>query len=399
MTNSGHWYNDTSNQQVNKPNQTIKPKHYVVGLIILLILSYFAYFKELFYYNKVMKSDSLIELNSYFENYPGGRYSTEVKFKIEEVAFNHVVNDSSSVSIEAYYKYCPEGKHLENVEFIELFKYPTIARVRKFQDTYPTSKFISQVNKKELEMWDYELAAFEQNVINQQINPNSKNVNLFRSLLAYMKKSRDYKFTIVFKKNLKLKDFSDYSAAVLYEVVNGFTYGVDNFGIPYPKPSRDNVFDLKSNFNDEKIEGLENDVFEQVKNSFERIFTADFFEFEYVSSNSSFAKTGKEIYIDIDYQITNEIHDGNLPSLWTYTTQSSRTFTKSFNGYIMGLEADFSFKFINPDTQELFIFNEKGSPGDNISGFNGLKEGYAQMISNTFQDFITKVSGHIGLSN
>jgi hypothetical protein len=63
----------------------------------------------------------------------------------------------------------------------------------------------------------------------------------------------------------------------------------------------------------------------------------------------------------------------------------------------MGLEADFSFKFINPGTNELFIFNEKGSPGDNISGFNGLNQGYSIMIGNTFADFISKVSNHIGL--
>jgi hypothetical protein len=391
MTNSGHWYDDTSKQQ------TIKPKHYVYGFIILLILSYFFYFKELFYYNKIMKSDNLIELNSYFDRYPDGRYVNEVKTKLEEVSFGQVTKDSSALAIEAYYKYCPKGKHLENVEFIELYKFPTIAKVRGFQETYPTSKFINQVNKKELEMWEFELAAFEQNVINKQLNPNSKNVRLFRALLSYMKKSRNYKFTIVFKRNLNLKDFSDYSAVVLNEVINGFTYGEDNFGMPYPKPSRSNVFDLKSNFSDEKVEDLEADVFNQVKRSFEEIFTADFFEFEYASSNRSLIKTGKEIYIDIDYQITNEIHHGNLPSLWTYTTQSSRTYTNTFNGYIMGLEADFSFKFINPGTNELFIFNEKGSPGDNISGFNGLNEGYSIMIGNTFGDFISKVSSHIGL--
>ncbi|NBP58695.1 hypothetical protein EBU71_19570 [bacterium] len=289
-----------------------KTLNIITGVIILLVGSYFLYFREYFDFKESISTSNPHSINKYIQDYPNGRYIDQAKEKLESVSYSNVVRDSSYNSISDYMSLCPNGKHIEEVSFIQVCKYLSIAILRK-----------------------YELKSFEDNVRNLGINPTSRNVTLFRNLLNQMKSSNEYKITIKFDQKIDLKDYMDYS-------IDNRLYGTENYDYSnYGKPNFSNVYPVKSNFDKEGIESLEIGVFEKVKGEFEQIFTKDFFEFDLIKSNENKNLRHGSANIQLSYTIENQMLDNIAPNLWVYT--ESNNYSSTFKGYVLGLDTQFGF--------------------------------------------------------
>lgn len=368
-----------------------KTLNIITGVIILLVGSYFLYFREYFDFKESISTSNPHSINKYIQDYPNGRYIDQAKEKLESVSYSNVVRDSSYNSISDYMSLCPNGKHIEEVSFIQVCKYLSIAILRKFKLNFPNSRFKSKILEKEEKLWQYELKSFEDNVRNLGINPTSRNVTLFRNLLNQMKSSNEYKITIKFDQKIDLKDYMDYS-------IDNRLYGTENYDYSnYGKPNFSNVYPVKSNFDKEGIESLEIGVFEKVKGEFEQIFTKDFFEFDLIKSNENKNLSHGSANIQLSYTIENQMLDNIAPNLWVYT--ESNNYSSTFKGYVLGLDTQFGFEFVIPQTQEKFTFKTKGSPGDHISNFDDIGSAYRTMIANTFDDFINQVTIKLGLGS
>jgi hypothetical protein len=376
---------------------------YILGfLAVCLMIFYFAFYKEYSHSKKALKSSELSEINSYLKAYPNGKYSKEVLIHLEDIAFKGVLKDSSLVSVDNYISFCPKGRRMEDVLVVQFTKSTKVERVRNFINSYPNSKYILKAKLKLSQLWDEEIKFFNDNVKSLQINPNSKSVSFFKSLLSHMKDKNKGVFYIKFRHKKELKEFDEYPI----ETINLIStlYGGSDDGFISPKPSSSNVVALKDNFSEGNIIDLEKKVGEKLKENMESVFSKDFFEFKIITSNENIQVTNSDVMIEIEYKIQNkEIYGG--PSLLTHSRSSDKYgSSRFFVDYVMDIKTIFNLKIKNPSVtstsanSEYSLF-ENGQTQSEYRNIQSTSDGYIRMVTDTFDDFILKVSKNLGLKN
>jgi len=353
----------------------------LVILAITYLLIYTFYLNEYWSYKDAMKSIKSYEIKTYLDKYPDGRYTKEVELKLDSVSyFKDVLADSSTTSIEFYLKYLPNGKHTEDVHFIDLYKRPNLPKANEFIKTYNNSSKKEAVEQIINLLWDNEIDHFKMNIGREDIS--SAKVDFFLNLLLYMKSVNNNNFVIKFNHTTKLKDFSDYPKSNI-QLLNLF------LDIP---PNNQNVFSLKSNFEESNILNLENSVSSEIENSIIQVFSPDFFTFEIAHSNDEYSASESDIAFLIDYKIKNQELSDGFPELWTYEENHI------FKGYLLGIDVSFSLNLKNPGNNKSLSFEEKGDPGTEISDMNDFTSAYAIMVSRSFNTFVNKITKDIGLT-
>jgi len=352
----------------------------ILILVITYLLAYTFYLNEYWFFQDAIKSEKTYEIKTYLDKYPEGRYVKEVESKLDSVAyFKDVLPDSSATAIEFYLKNCPNGSHKEDVQFIELFKRPTLPKAKDFMDTYVNSTMKDKVAQVVSNLWDRELNLFQQNLGRDDVS--STKVDFFLNLLLHMKAVNNNKFVIKFSHTTKLKDFIEYPASVtdLLSLLQDV------------KPTAENIYDLKSNFKESNILLLEDDVSSEIQNAISNVFSTDFFQFETLHSSDELNVSENDIVFYIDYKIQNEEVIDGVPELWTYTKNNI------FTGYLLGIDVSFSLNLKNPGNSKTLSFEEKGNPGTEISDIDDFTRAYSIMVSRSFSTFINAMSKDIGL--
>ena len=359
----------------------------VIGIFIGSIFFYTFYLKERLAFNKAKESKTLPSLQSYFLDYPNGRYVKEVEIIEEQIAFKNVRKSPTMFNIHQYYKFCEKGSRMENVRFEEVKQTFNVAVVRSFISDYPTSKNLAQSKQKLNDLWASELIVYETSVKNADQNADKKSIVFFRELLNYMRSKDLSTIYIDFESKIELKDFYEYSKKAKELASLYCTYSFDD---KYPLES--NLIPLKRNFSQGNLEVLEDEVVQEMKSVLFGIFSNDFFGIEKVNENTKLGPN--DLVIVISYNIENqEFNDQgtNFPNIWRYSEASI------FKSWIMGIDANFNFDFNIRNINKAYQFKYKGSPGDNVQGFDGMNEGYRIMVKNTFSDFIKNISSNFGL--
>lgn len=367
---------------------TSKRRLILVSSALLCILFYSFYLKERLQFNESKSATTLAGMQTYFRKYPNGRYVKELEVLEEEMAYNLVKNNPSMINIRQYYTYCGEGRRMDYVMFQEVKQASNIDVVRSFIQSYPKSKYISDAKQKLSALWTAEFDIYEEAVKKAGNSADAKSVAFFRELLKYMKSKDLSQIYIKFNRTTRLKDYTEYSAEARNYLDLMYT----------DHPVKSNISSLKGNFSEGNLESLEEDVVKEMKSVFFGIFTNDFFGIDKATSDTKIGPN--DLVLNISYEIESQeevVLGTKVPDLWVHS-QSTEYGLKSFKGYIIGIDARFNFDFKIPNSNQSYGFKYIGKPGNNISGFEGMNEGYRIMVRNTFSDFIRNIGDNFGLS-
>jgi hypothetical protein len=355
----------------------------VIGILIGSIFFYSFYLKERLAFNKAKESKTLTSMQSYFLDYPSGRYVKELEVIEEKMAFDNVRKNPTVFNFRQYYNLCNGGKRMEYVRFEEVKQSSNVAIVRSFITEYPTSKYLAQSKQKLNDLWASELIIYENSVKNAGQKVDKKSVVFFRDLLNYMRSKDLSTIYIDFDRKIELKDYYEYSAKA--KEIAMLAYGEQH--------SFEYLLSLKSNFSEGNLDILEEEVVQEMKSVLFGIFSNDFFGIEMVNENTKLGPN--DLVISISYNIENQENNyqgTKYPDLWQYTENNI------FKNWVIGIDANFNFDFNIRNINKSYQFKYKGSPGDNIQGFDGMNEGYRMMVRNTFSDFINNISNNFGLA-
>ena len=365
-----------------------KRRNVVIGILIGSIFFYSFYLKERLAFNKAKESKTLTSMQSYFLDYPSGRYVKELEIIEEKMAFDNVRKNPTEFNFRQYYNLCDGGRRMEYVRFEEVKQSSNVAIVRSFITEYPTSKYLAQSKQKLNDLWTSELIIYETSVKNAGQKVDRKSVVFFRDLLNYMRSKDLSTIYIDFERKIELKDYYEYSAKS--KEITMLAYGEQ---LAYGERSFEKLLSLKSNFSEGNLDLLEEDVVQEMKSVLFGIFSNDFFGIEMVNENTKLGPNN--LVISISYNIENE-EDNFLgtryPILWEYTRNNI------FQNWLIGIDANFNFDFNIKNINKSYQFKYKGRPGVNIQGITDMNEAYRRMVRNAFSDFIKNISRNFGLA-
>ena len=324
---------------------TKKQKLFGILFPILLIISYFSFFDDYFKYLEVKKN-------------------------------------GTSDACKSYYSEFPDGYFTEDVKVIEIEDLRNILLIREFFNDYPNSEYSSEIELINIEIWNDEIRRYD-SIVYSNDKYDQDAVNFFRELLTYMRDNNNSEIFINLKGNVNVRDFDSYDYDIR-EILDLYYESFDGRNVS------ENIVNITSNYRSGDINDYEKIISESILNSFENLLSDDFISLStYNSSNSSL----NDLVIDIDYNIENEEEsygNKNYPSIWQYRVE------KKFNSYIIGVSIRFNFSFKLPSTD--YSFSLQTNALDNISGIQGISDGYRQMTKEIFQKFSDGILKRFGIS-
>lgn len=360
-----------------------KRRNVVIGILIGSIFFYSFYLKERLAFNKAKESKTLTSMQSYFLDYPSGRYVKELEIIEEKMAFDNVIKNPTEFNFRQYYNLCDGGRRMEYVRFEEVKQSSNVAIVRSFITEYPTSKYLAQSKQKLNDLWTAEFTIYETSVKNAGHKVDGKSVVFFRDLLNYMRSKDLSTIYIDFDRKIELKDYYEYSAKA--KEIAMLAYGEQH--------SFEYLLSLKTNFSEGNLDLLEEEVVQEMKSVLFGIFSNDFFGIEMVNENTKLGPNDLVILISYNIENQEDNYQGTkYPNLWEYTENHI------FKNWVIGIDANFNFAFNIRNINKSYQFKYKGSPGDNVQGIADMGEGYRIMVRNTFSDFIKNISRNFGLA-
>ena len=360
-----------------------KRRNVIIGILIGSIFFYTFYLKERLAFNKAKESKTLTSMQSYFLDYPSGRYVKELEIIEEKMAFDNVRKNPTEFNFRQYYNLCDGGRRMEYVRFEEVKQSSNVAIVRSFITEYPTSKYLAQSKQKLNDLWTAEFTIYEASVKNAGQKVDMKSVVFFRDLLNYMRSKDLSTIYIDFERKIELKDYYEYSAKA--KEIAMLAYGEQH--------SFEYLLSLKSNFSEGNLDLLEEEVVQEMKSVLFGIFSNDFFGIEMVNENTKLGPNDLVILISYNIENQEDNYEGTkYPNLWEYTENHI------FKNWVIGIDANFNFAFNIRNINKSYQFKYKGSPGDNIQGIADMNEAYRMMVRNTFSDFINNISNNFGLA-
>lgn len=315
----------------------------VVAVIAAIIIYNLPYFKEMRTYDDVVDTNTINACATYLEEYPEGRHADDVlylKTKLGGWQMNGIV---------------------------------------EYLQKYPEGKYSAELNKLCDDMWDNEIAKYEQR---DKTGYSVDAVNYMSEMLRYMKEHRINKLVVNVNPTLQLKDYTEYS-----QDVRDF---MESENEDPSKPLASYMVSLKENFTNEDNENLIDILVDGVQKSFNKIFTEDFIQ---VVKNDNTQKMAPKLQFNYTIK-SQEYPDAPVPHIWTYTDGE----TNATLNYLIGISISFDAHFTIPDRTTSYDYHEIGEPEDDINNVDDIKNGYRMMTSICFAKFSNKMSDNLGLA-
>lgn len=311
-----------------------------VAVIILSVVIYnLPYFKEMRFYNEVVKERELYKCMDYISMYP-------------------------------------HGKHLEEVVFLKVDLTKKMENVVEYLNDYPAGKYANEVNALCDSLWDNEIAKYERR---DKTGEAADAIKYMGEMLKYMKQNRINNIKINIESKLNLKDYSTYDERVrkLLEINTDSNL-----------PLTEHIISLKENFTNADQQTLSEILVSGLQKSLDKIFTPGFIV----------AGTGSSIVnspsVHFTYNIQNQETDlgfCTVPDIWTY---SENNVSKA---YLLGISINFDAKFLIPNSSVSYSYSEKGNPESSISNIENIRDGYRRMTIMCFAHFSNTMSDNLGL--
>ncbi len=302
-------------------------------------------------------------------------------FFAERRFYKEVKKEKSIYKCMDYYEEYPNGRHYEDVMYLEmgLQKQP-VGVMTQYLNKFPNGKYAEEINQKYDSMWNKEIAKYE---IMNKGKESSKAVTYMTEMLKYMKENRVNTIIISISPDIRLKDFEEYDETARYLA--------EAIGTSETLPLEGNMVSLKKNFSEQDKATLIEILSSGVKESFNRMFSADFIQIEPAKRNKSEAKCPR---LSFNYTIKNiedTLFETNYPEIWAYTTNNVP------QSYLLGIDVEFNANFSIPGSETVYNYSETGDPGSEISGISSIKDGYRRMTQACFSKFSKKMATSMGL--
>lgn len=330
-------YNAQENQAVRKKLlMWIIP----IAVIILSVVVYnLPYFKEMRFYNEVVKERELYKCMDYINMYP-------------------------------------DGKHLEEVVFLKVDLTKKMGNVMEYLDAYPVGKYADKVNALCDSLWDNEIAKY---AMRDKTGEAADAIKYMEEMLKYMKQNRINNIKIDIESKINLKDYSTYDerARKLLEINTDSNL-----------PLAQHMISLKDNFTNADQQTLSEILVNGLQKSLDKIFTPGF-----IIAGTGGAKVNSP-NVHFVYNIENQETDlgfCTIPEVWTYSEN------KVPKAYLLGISINFDATFLIPNSSITYSYSERGNPESSISNIENIKDGYRRMTIMCFARFSNTMSDNLGL--
>lgn len=300
-------------------------------------------------------------------------YFQELRF------YNRVMDERSLLLCQNYYDQYPEGRHYEDVMYLETeLSFHPIRVITTYLHKFPEGKYAAELNATCDSLWDEEIAKYDNR---DKTYENKEAVAFMSAMLQHMKRERVCTVLMDIQPHVSLKDYDEYDAGIrkYLEIIMSDA----------KLPLRENIVSLKENFTQEDRYTLMQILSKGLKESFDRMFSSDF-----VSIVTDASEAGEESpKLTFEYVIKNNTEDeeGKIPSIWTYSSNNEP------KAYILAIDVKFQVHYSIPGSDVAYTYSEVGAPAEDISGIDGISDGYRRMTSVCFAKFSNKMSARLGL--
>lgn len=311
-----------------------------IAVIILSVVVYnLPYFKEMRFYNEVVKERELYKCMDYINMYP-------------------------------------DGKHLEEVVFLKVDLTKKMGNIMEYLDAYPVGKYADKVNALCDSLWDNEIAKY---AMRDKTGEAADAIKYMEEMLKYMKQNRINNIKIDIESKINLKDYSTYDerARKLLEINTDSNL-----------PLAQHMISLKDNFTNADQQTLSEILVNGLQKSLDKIFTPGF-----IIAGTGGAKVNSP-NVHFVYNIENQETDLGfciIPEVWTYSEN------KVPKAYLLGISIHFDATFLIPNSSISYSYSERGNPESSISNIENIKDGYRKMTIMCFARFSNTMSDNLGL--
>ncbi|WBX76709.1 hypothetical protein PG911_00180 [Tenacibaculum ovolyticum] len=355
------------------------PKYYLLIAASILLVVYLFFVRDYLTYQNVKELKTSESCISYYENYPNGFYTEDVKFI--ELDITRDIN-----LIRAFLNKYRISSYTEEVRFIELDVAKDIELVRVFLKEYPKSNKKEEVLKINNDLWDFEIKNYDEKIKTKKgLDP--KAVVFFKKLLIHMKKLNLSTISLSLSGDVDVKNYREYKPGII-KILDEITFSHAGRNIS------DNIVDIKKNYSQGNIRGYESIVSGAIENGFENILSHNFIK---INTRYDYKHP---IRINIDYEIKNQEKpfykgDEHVPVIWTYNTTEPKN---KFISFLIGVAINYKFNITLPDDESL-SFEHKTNALDNISNIRSIEEGYMRMTAQNFNNYGAQLLTKFGLLN
>lgn len=311
-----------------------------IAVIILSIVVYnLPYFKEMRFYNEVVRERELYKCMDYINMYP-------------------------------------DGKHLEEVVFLKVDLTKKMGNIMEYLDAYPVGKYADKVNALCDSLWDNEIAKY---AMRDKTGEAADAIKYMEEMLKYMKENRINNIKIDIESKINLKDYSTYDerARKLLEINTDSNL-----------PLAQHMISLKDNFTNADQQTLREILLNGLQKSLDKIFTPGF-----IIAGTGGTKLNSP-NVHFVYNIENQETDLGfciIPEVWTYSEN------KVPKAYLLGISINFDATFLIPNSSVSYSYSERGNPESSISNIENIKDGYRKMTIMCFARFSNTMSDNLGL--
>lgn len=355
-----------------------RPKFYIIITIIILLIFYWFFVRDYMAYQKVKELRTSESCTNYYENYPKGSYTEDVKFI--EIDITRDI-DLIRVFLNRY----KISSYTEEVKFIELNVLKDIELVRAYLKEYPNSDKKEKVVKINNDLWDLEIKNYDERIKKKKgIDPEA--VVFFKNLLVYMKELNLSTISLSLSGDVEVKNFRDYRPDII-KFLDALTFSKDG------RKVSDNIINITENYSQGNLSSYENIVSKSIEEGFENILGQNFIK---INTRYNYRDP---IRINIDYEIKNQEKsfykgDENIPVIWTYNTIEPQ---KKFVSFLIGVAINYKFIMTLPN-EEVLSFENKTNALDNINNIQSIEEGYMRMTAQNFNNYGLQLLAKFGLS-
>ncbi len=325
----------------------------VIGVLILSVVIYnLPYFKELRFYNKVVKENSEWMCEEYIEKFP-------------------------------------EGRHIEDIYMMKINITQDMTSISTYISEFPEGKYVTRVNQVCDSLWDVEIEKYNAKDKSQS---NLVAVKYMDELLQYMKIHRINTINLSITPDLRLKDFDSYEESVKALVKSCY----EEPSLPFDN----NLISITEEFTSADNNTLCEILSEGLSRSLNRIFTPGFLSIVTEKDEPSVPQ------VTFNYTIANQEEKGlwaGIPVIWTYSEGSPSYYgsnvTYTSKAYLIGISIHLDATFTIPNSSTIFHYTQDGEPSENISGIKNIKDGYRRMTTICFMLFSNEMTENLGLES
>jgi hypothetical protein len=339
----------------NKKSSPPIAAYILISCLVGSILFYFFFLNDYLAYQKVTEQRTVESCERYEYEFPDGFYKEEVAELKERTSFENARASRN------------------------------IVEIKTFIEDFPASQFLSQALELKDELWVEQIAKYDEKIKQASAynKKDAKSAQFFVSMLNYMKENNKNEIFVEFKPNLELKNWEEYPDNIRELLDN--LYSSDG-----SKPVTDNIQDLKTNYSEGYTSDYENLIVNGIQRSLNSVFSDNFVVAKKKDEENENNET--DLRITVDYTIKNQTEEGTFPLIWVYTRD------KQFVSYLLGIDIDFKFDFVVPNSTDTYSYVEQAEPANNISDVEDIKDGYRRMTGQSFQMFVENISNKFGLS-